>query len=80
MKKLIKILNCKIFTINDLNHKIFAEDDLGTQKHATLLKIHGAEGAFFFFWKQMMRNKLFSFIALFSWKSNRGLGFLFECF
>lgn len=48
MKKLIKILNFKIFTINDLNHKIFAEDGLGTQKHATLLKIHGAEGAFLF--------------------------------
>ena len=37
MKKVIGILCGKIFTNNDLNHKIFSNDDLGIQKQANLL-------------------------------------------
>ena len=70
MKKVIKNLDCKLFT----------KDDSGIQESASV------EGLFLFsFLEANERNNLgmkilFSFISVFSWKPNRGLGFSWNAF
>ena len=78
MKKVIGILCGKIFTNNDLNHKIFSNDDLGIQKQANLLT--RCCGAFSFIGSGRWEISCFLLLLYFLGNQIEGYGFSLNAF